>query len=182
MKPRVTLVFAILFVWLSIPSSAQSGSCSISTLPKGIADNIRAKYAGWRPEQISDLGSDDQQLWMKTHGQLCPGITSGHFESNGRLGYAVLLIKRNEANGGYKLLIFRSNSSGGFLSAIVAHAEGKLSSGPVISRVPAGEYSDPETGKSVKTKLDSVLVEWIEAAAQLYYWSGSRYRKLQVQD
>lgn len=165
-----------------MPAVAQSGKCTIRDLPKDIADIVSSKYAGWRPEQISDLGSDDRELWVKAHGDLCPGITRGHFDVANRVEYAVLIVKRGTKDGGYKLLIFRQRSSGSFNVHTLTHAKGVLGSGPVISRVPPGEYSDPETGKSVKTKLDSVLLEWIEAAARLYYWTGSKYQWLQVED
>jgi hypothetical protein len=119
---------------------------------------------------------------MKAHGDLCPGIANGHFENADRLTYSVLLLNDDVSVLGYKFLVFKESHSGTFRSIVLAQAEGENAGRPVISRVPPGEYSDPETGKSVKTKLDSVLVEWMEAAAQLYYRSGSRYRKLQVQD
>jgi hypothetical protein len=161
-KQHVSLLAVILAISVTVPAIAQSRNCSIRDLPKGIADIIGSKYAGWRLEQISDLGPDDQ--------------------SNDRVTYAVLLLKKDAPDQAYKFLLFNEDRSGTFGSILVGHAEGKNAGQPVISRVPPGEYSDPETGQSVKTKLDSVLIEWIEAGAQLYYWSGSKYHKLQVQD
>jgi hypothetical protein len=181
-KQHVSLLAVILAISVTVAAIAQSRNCSIRDLPKGIADIIGSKYAGWRLEQISDLGPDDHELWAKVHGDTCPGIAIGHFQSNDRVTYAVLLLKTNAPDQAYKFLLFNEDRSGTFGSILVGHAEGKNAGQPVISRVPPGEYSDPETGQSVKTKLDSVLIEWIEAAAQLYYWSGSKYHKLQVQD
>ena len=182
MKQPASQVALILCISVATPVVAQSAKCTIRDLPKGIAEIIISKYPGWIPEQISDLGPDDQALWTKAHGNLCPGIASGHFDNANRVDYAVLIAKRGSQKGGYKLLMFDQDSSGAWNPTIVVHSEGLLSSGPVISCVPSGEYSDPETGTTVKTKLDSVLLEWIEAAAQLYYWSGSKYHKVQVQD
>lgn len=182
MKQYGSFIILILNISVSAPAFAQSRNCTIQDLPKGIADIIGSKYAGWRPEQISDLEPDDHELWVKAHGKLCPGIASGHFEGNGRDTYAVLLLKKDPARLGYKFVLFNENRSGTFESILLDRAEGKNAGKPVIYRVPPGEYSDPETGKSVKTKLHSVILEWIEAAAQLYYWSGSKYHKLQVQD
>ena len=179
---RTFLRALILSIALATPAIAQSGECTLADLPKDIADTISTKYAGWRPEQVSDLKSDDQELWTKARGDSCPGITSGHFESDNRLNYAVLLLDKDTSHWGYKFLFFDPDRSGSFKSILLAQAEGKNAGQPVISRVPPGEYSDPETGKSVKTKLDSVLLEWIEAAAQLYYWTGSRFQRLQVED
>lgn len=172
----------ILCISVATPVVAQSAKCTIRDLPKGIAEIIISKYPGWIAEQSSDLGPDDQALWTKAHGNLCPGIASGHFYNASRVDYAVLIVKRGSQKGGYKLLMFDQDSSKALNPTIIVHAEGLSGSGPVISCVPPGEYSEPETGTIVKTKLDSVLLEWIEAAAQLYYWSGSKYHKLQVQD
>jgi hypothetical protein len=181
-KQHASRLALILCISVATPVVAQSAKCTIRELPKGIADVIISKYAGWIPEQISDLGPDDQALWVKAHGNLCPSIASGHFQSNDWVTYAVLLLKKDQPRLGYKFLLFNENPSGRFMSILLDQAEGKNAGQPVISRVPPGEYSDPENGQSVKTKLDSVLIEWIEAAAQLYYWSGSKYHKLQVQD
>jgi len=178
-RQHKSLVVLIISISLATPAIAQLGKCTIRELPKGIAEIISTKYAGWRPEQVSDLRSDDLERWTKAHSNLCPGVTSGHFESAVQVSYAVLLLNKEP---GYKFLLFDKDRSGNFRSILLDQAEGKNAGQPVISRVLPGEYSDPETGKSVKTKLDSVLVEWIEAAAQLYYWSGSKYHKLQVQD
>jgi hypothetical protein len=177
-----SLVVLMLTISVVAPAIAQSRDSTTRDLPKGIADIIGSKYAGWRSEQISDLEVEDHELWAKAHGDICPGIAIGHFESNDRVTYAVLLLKKDAPNQGYKFLLFNENRSGTFESILVGHAEGKNSGQPVISRVPPGEYLDPESGKSVKTKLDSVLIQWIEAAAELYYWSGSKYHRLQVQD
>ena len=182
MRHQASLLALIFFASVATSAIAQPEKCTIRDLPKGIADIIRSKYAGWKPEQISDLSSDDRELWVKAHSNSCPGITSGHFDVANRVEYAVLIVKNGNRDGGYKLLIFRQDSSGSLNVNTLTHAEGVLGSGPVISHVPPGEYSDPESGKSVKTKLDSVLLEWIEAAAQLYYWTGTKFQKLQVED
>ena len=179
---RAVVFSAVLIVCLSLrPSVAETVRFTIAALPQSIANNIQTKYPGWRPVRISDLESDDQQLWTKVHGDLCPGIASGHFESHTRTTYAVLLISSIPSRQGYKFLLF-NKAPGASRSILLASAEGANAGQPVISRVPPGKYSDPETGESVDTKMDSVLIEWIEAAAQLFYWTGSRYQKLQVQD
>ena len=47
-------------------------------------------------------------------------------------------------------------------------------------KVAPGTYPDFERTESITVKLDSINVEWIEAAAVLYYWSDGRYRTLQT--
>lgn len=155
--------------------------CSVSALPSAIGTVLKVNFVGWRPRQISDLVADDQQLWAKAHSQSCPGIASGHFDGGSRLEYALLLVPMSNS-GSYRLALFRENSAGTFVVRVLAHSEGDAGSKPVISKVPPGKYSDPENGKTVRTKADSILLEWIEAAARLYYWSGSAFHELQVED
>jgi hypothetical protein len=54
--------------------------------------------------------------------------------------------------------------------------------GMVISRVEPGKYTDFESTRSVRIKLDAINVEWLEKEALLYYWSEGRYQTLQTSD
>ena len=64
---------------------------------------------------------------------------------------------------------------------MVDHWDTKTYHAVVISKVPPGKYSDYEDARiSVTTKLDSILVESIEAGATLYYWSAGRYKSVRV--
>jgi len=159
-----------------------SSSCAETDLPNPVVELIRAKFPGWRPRQFSDLGPDDRQLWVKAHANQCPGTAVGHFESPDRLSYAVLLIPQADPIGGYKLLVFSRNTTGeGYLGKLVDHWDDKAYSGVVISRVPPGHYSDYEHSRiAVTTKLDSVVLEWIEKGATLYYWLAGRYKTVRV--
>ena len=65
---------------------------------------------------------------------------------------------------------------------LLDHSEGQTYSGLVISKTRPGKYDDWERTKSIRIKLDGLLVEWIEKGAELYYWSAGQYRKLQVSD
>src|SRR5260370_14396581 len=88
------------------PARAQtSNSCAETDLPGPVIDLINAKFSGWRPEQLPDLAADDQQLWVKAHGNQCPGTAVGHFESPDHLSYAVLLVPQSDPTGGCPLLV-----------------------------------------------------------------------------
>ena len=51
----------------------------------------------------------------------------------------------------------------------------------VISKVPPGKYSDYEdTRISTTTKLDGVLLEFIDQGAIVYYWSAGQYKRIRV--
>ena len=165
------------------PARAQtSNSCAETDLPGPVIDLINAKFSGWRPEQLPDLAADDQQLWVKAHGNQCPGTAVGHFESPDHLSYAVLLVPQSDPTGGCRLLVFSRMQNGeGYAWKLLVHWVGKANHSVVISTVPPGKYSDYEDARiSVTTKLDGVLLEYIEAAALAYYWSAGRYKTVRV--
>jgi len=158
-----------------------SNPCTEVKLPAPVVESIKTKFSGWRPKQISDLAADDQQLWLKAHRDECPGMAVGHFESSDQLSYGVLLVPQSKPTGGYNLLVFNRMANGDvYVWKSLDHAEAAYS-GLVISKVPPGQYSHYDNASiSAKTKLDSILLEWIEKGAYLYYWSAGRYKKLEV--
>ena len=145
---------------------------------------LKAKFPQWRPKQLSDMGADDQQLWSNgPNAKESPGIAMGHFEFPDELSYAVLLVRKSNPSGGYKLLVFsKGPTKDAFTWKLLDHAEGQTCSCLVISKTEPGKYSDWENKRSVQLKLDGIQVEWMEKGAQLYYWSESGYRTLQVSD
>ena len=86
------LVCAVILVIVPVSSGQLKNSCRTSSLPSGAKALLDAKYADWRPNDVSDLGADDKGLWTKPHPKDCPGIAIGHFEEPERLSYAVLLV------------------------------------------------------------------------------------------
>ena len=181
---RVVLLLVIggIAVISADPALAQnSNPCAESKLPRQIVKLIETKFSGWRPRQFSDLGSDDQQLWIKAHGNDCPGTAVGHFEGEDRLSYAVLLVPESDPATGYKLLVFNRTPSGDTYAWKLLDRANAAYSGLVIETAPPGKYSDYEDARiSVTTKLDGFYEEWIEKGALLYYWSGGRYKTVRV--
>jgi len=145
---------------------------------------LKAKFPQWRPKQLSDMGADDQQLWLNgPNGKESPGIAIGHFEFPDEFSYAVLLVRKSDPSGGYKVLVFsKGPTKDAFTWKLLDHAEAQTCSCLVISKTEPGKYPDWENKKSVQLKLDGIQVEWLEKGAQLYYWSESGYRRLQVSD
>jgi len=139
-------------------------------------------FPEWRPKQVSDLGADDRQLWLKAHAKQCPGVAIGRFKGNSTVSYAFLLVPQSNPAGGYKLVVGSKASANEYDFDLLDHNDNERSTGMVISKVAPGTYPDFERTESITVKLDSINVEWIEAAAVLYYWSDGRYRTLQTSD
>jgi hypothetical protein len=189
-RTRLTKL-ALFAVVLSIPTvswplwlTAQvADGCDAVKLPDSARQVLKEKFPSWRPKQVFDLGADDQDLWLKAHDRECPGIAAGHFERMNQPAYAVLLVPEAKPTGGYKLVVLAESQTGSHYAArVLDQAEGPTYSGLVISAAAPGKFSDFESTKSVQVKLDSIYLEWIEKGAQLFYWSGGRFHKLQVSD
>jgi len=186
--PPILVLFGLVAVNLlnmtrGLVSAAQVKS-EPSALHTQIQTLLRTSFPRWRPKQLSDMESDDQQLWLNgPNGKKSPGIAVGHFEAVDELSYAVLLVPKSDPSGGHKIVVVsRESKQAAYACKLLDHAEGQTYSGLVISKAGPGKYSDVQSRKSVQLGLDSVYVEWIEKGALIYYWSESRYRKLLVSD
>lgn len=176
------LVIAAIVAAMPISELAQESRVFSTALPPALLDQMRVKFRGWRPEQISDLGTDDHKLWREAHPKECPGVAVGHFKNSATVSYALLLLRESNPTGGYKLLIATKNSRDTYEFDLLDHNDTQRAAGMVISRAKPGKYSDFERTESVDIMLDAVNVEWIEAADVLYYWNGHQYRTLQTSD
>jgi hypothetical protein len=186
--PRFVLV-AILAIagGATVPRmSAAPGpvSCDTAAMPAQVREMLRNKSAGWRPKQLSDMSVEDQKsLLASPSGKFCPGIAIGHFENSKDLSYAVLLFHKSESARGYKIVAFSKQADGDtYTSNLLDHSDSEPDSALVISKADPGKVSDLENGNSVRTKLDSVIVEWLGKGAVLYYWSTDHYQRLVVSD
>lgn len=184
MRRRIPILLAVIVVALTPVSLPQTtDSCRDARLPAQAQQSLTKKFPDWRPKSLSDLGADDLQLWLKASPKECPGVAAGHFEDPHRLGYAVLLVPKSGSTRGYRITVLREDvSSGAYAAIVLDQSDVDSSESMVISTVPAGTYSDFERTKSVRLKLDSVNVEWIEKASLLYYWSRGKYRTIQTSD
>ena len=143
-KRQRLLLLAIGVIALSAARLARAQTANPCTdLPSPVLKLIQTKFSGWRPRQLSDLASDDQQLWVKAHGNQCPGTAVGHFESPDRPSYAVLIVRQSDPLGPYKLLMFSKSGTGDdYVWKLVDHWDAKDYHGVVVSTIPPGQYSD----------------------------------------
>jgi hypothetical protein len=158
--------------------------CDSSTLPASAQKLLAARFSEWRPKLVSDMDTDDQQLWLTaTHGKECPGIVAGHFETADEHSYAVLLVPKSNSSEGYKVgVLSKGSADKDYAWKLIDHAETQADPGLVISKAPSGKYSDWEGNKSVRLKLDGIQLEWMEKGAVLYFWSEGQYHRIRVSD
>lgn len=186
----ITALLRIIFLSaaLSHQASASALKAPISddcgtVLPPPIAELLTSQFSGWRPKQLSDLESDDRQLWTRAHPRECPGIAVGRYQPGDELSYAVLLVPKSDSTNGYQLILVSKKSAQAASNwKLLDRAKGQAYSGIVVSTAKPGKYSDFDDTKSVVTKLDGIYLEWMEKGAVVYYWSNGHYVKLRVSD
>lgn len=175
------LVCAVILLFVPASSSQLKHTCGTNLAP-GAKVLLDSKYADWRPKDVSDLGADDKELWLKAHPKDCPGIAIGQFEKAGRLSYAVLLVPKSKLKQGYKILVLTPTANA-YAARLLDHADsGYSSSGLVLFKLPPGTYADFEQTASVRVKHDAINVEWIEKASVLYYWANGKFLTIQPSD
>ena len=186
---RISAAAIVLFVTLGlvpaqISPTQHATACDESALSASVRDLLSAKFFEWRPKRVSDMDADDQQLWLSSvHGEECPGIADGHFETAEEPSHAILLVPKSNPRGGYKVVVVSKGADkSAYTWKLLDHADGQTCSGLVISKAPPGKYSDWENTKSIRLKLDGIQVEWMEKGALVYFWLESRYHKIQKTD
>ena len=184
MRIRLRLFVCSVVLGIVLVSSAQvKTACQTSTLPSGAQVLLDRKYADGRLKDVSDLGADDQRLWVTAHPKDCPGIAIGHFETADQLSYAILLVPKSESSHGYKIVVLAKVAADDrYVDRVLDQNAQASDSGMVISTAPRGSYSDFEGTTSVHLKVDAVNVEWIEKGAVVYYWEHGKYRTIQTSD
>lgn len=131
---------------------------------------------GWSTVALSDLSLDDQQLWVRRHPNLCPGMAAGKLDSSARTWYALALLKNDHGKIYERVVLLVKNKHE--LTSQMLSVSQEVSSPFVVWRARPGIFLDYRTGKKVIIKYDSFVYEKIESAAVQYYLRDGRIRKL----
>jgi hypothetical protein len=168
-------VVVLLLLGVGFLARAQEQSRKFDALPSSVRAAVEEKYPGWRLVQVSDLRSDDQTLWKKSHGAKCPGLAVGHYENGSDNSYAITLFQKAPKLR-QLLVVITPGLPSPKLHVLSGPQEVAYLS--VVSKLPPGSYSDAE-GKPVKIGKESISYEAIEAGAITYYYSDGGYRSVQ---
>lgn len=182
MHKRPIFLAGIILAATALHAAPKTSQICAGVLPRQLREHVRSEFPGWRPKELSDLQSDDQQLWSNARPNECPGAVAGHFSNEKTVSCAILLVPESRPESGFKLLVSGNKPGHLYQFTVLDHDDKLGGQGMVISRVEPGKYTDFESTRSVRIKLDAINVEWLEKEALLYYWSEGRYQTLQTSD
>jgi len=127
---------------------------------------------------LRDLGSDDRALFVKEHGNTCPGLSTLDFYGDGKPTFAIALLAHAEVGRKARLIVARQIEGKWSIKCI----DKTESSVPVMwSEVP-GEYMDVRGDKKIRATRPVIVWCAYESWAILYSWTGSRISKIWISD
>jgi hypothetical protein len=158
MKLQMLMILAIAVG--AVPGIAQAEPC-VPSLPSVGTQLLASAYPGYRMLQLSDLNSDDQELWKNAYQNACPGIVQGAF--TGRKGaYAVLLVPVKPDNAETRAVLLQPKDDGGLTQKKI-FAERRAGNLPVIRRADPGIYEDVLKQTKINAPNDVILIEHLES-------------------
>jgi hypothetical protein len=166
---------SIVLVSCLIGAYGQTTACK---LPAPLSQMVADRWRGWSLLQVSDLVPDDQSLWRKDRGRACPGFVSGHFLSLDKLSYAFSLVNRKSDE---QQVILAVPMNGVFETHIL-DGPSQVARFSVIHDLPPGKYTEVEGGRTVRTTLDSIAYETIEAGETMFYEERGSFHSLTLSE
>jgi hypothetical protein len=131
---------------------------------------------GWQLLRLDDLGPDDQQLWATYRPHTCPGYAVARMGAGSEPSYAVALIQKGPAGTREKVVLLVPQGT-----RSVTHVLAKplfVGNPAVVWRAGPGRYHAWDGGPSIGVPHDAVVVETLEASAELHYLVGDRLKSI----
>jgi hypothetical protein len=156
-----------------VGSGAEAAPCS---RPLPVTNYLKA-HPRWTVLDITDLAADDRTLWNENHKGFCPGMARVVLDDSGEPSYALALLDKRMKQ---EELVVLMAERGKFREVILERPfpGDRL----VVWRSPPGEWQDPYGGRRAHIIHDSFTWEEMEAAAQQIYFSGGKFRRIQIGD
>jgi hypothetical protein len=142
------------------------------TPPPSVTAYLKA-HPGWRILTLADLNRDQQVQWNEAHKAVCPGLAEVVLDAGGQKSWALALL---DTSGSQEQLVLLHGDK-----PITLEAPSR-STGVVVWRAAPGKYDDPATGGKIAIAQDSVMYELFESAAEQFYLSNGKVRRLQAGD
>jgi len=136
-----------------------------------------SEYANAHVVSLSDLNQDDRELFQKSHGSNCPGLTRVDFYGDGAPTFALVLLRANDRKAE---IVIAHRLQGRWQTLLADTAD--ASTVPVVWREKAGKYDDVYRQRTLNAVRPVVVLCAYESWAILYAWSGKKVEKIWISD
>lgn len=181
MRMRTTIAASAILLALAtkVTNAQSSRRCDSSILPQEIQAEIHAQFSSWRIQEPADLSPSARETWGNDKPITCPGVAVGKFELRGP-SYAVLLVRANHPDLGYKFLIFSRTAGELFESVTAEEWNGKGAGNYFLHAEPITRWFDRSWIRRLHVQVtDGVLLvdsAETEFEADLYFWVNGKFR------
>jgi len=188
---KSNFIFSAFFIFMissvSLPSDLHGqqllhDSCVLNRLPLHIREIIQSKFSLWRILTLNDLSEEDQRFWSRSDKRnQCPGMASGHYESNSAFSFVFSFVPRAGISKGYQLVIFTPDATGLYKDTVLEKSENP-SNPLVVYTVPPGIYWNDERNRSISISREGFQSEQKENGAFLFFWERGNINKWKISD
>lgn len=154
--------------------------CKAKTLPRTVQNRLKQEFASWTVQKQTDLSPSARKRWESEMPSQCPGIAMGRFKNAKALSYAVLLIAQDQADAGYKLLVFSPKAGQPSYEMRSLDSGESGASNFFIHTVPMSKFFDDKSRKTFRAYTSEGIL-LVDAAEQeyevnVYFWANGTYQ------
>lgn len=170
MKARLCLVALVL--------QATSAWAACEKLPAPVTQYLQANPQ-WRLVDMKDLDAEDQGLWRKHRGDLCPGFATANLDASRRPSYALALRSKTPGDAANKAIVLQAEAAGHSAKPLAPADNGRAR---VIWRAGPDVFKDFYSGAQTRVAHDVFIYERIGSNSRVYYLSNGNFRNILVSD
>jgi len=167
-----------------LPSSASlkgSPDCKMETLPSEIQTRLKQEFASWKMQESTDLSPSARERWKAEKPLGCPGVAVGAFRGSPTPSYAVLLVRTDHPDVGYRFLIFdRQAGKSSFGSKVIEKSDDSGASNFFVRKTRISKFFDLASRRKFQVQAnDGVLLADAgekEYEVEVYFWTSDGYQ------
>jgi hypothetical protein len=96
---------ALVFSQAEIRASQSPTLCKLESLPSDIQSRLKEEYGSWKIQETETLSEHARKTWEGKKPPACPGIAVGLFQGAKTPSYAVLLVRFDHPDAGYRVSV-----------------------------------------------------------------------------
>jgi hypothetical protein len=175
---RFTVVALVLMGGLFSSPTLAASDDTACVLPDDLQREVANRYPEAHVVFLSDLGADDRALFVKDHGNVCPGLSTVDFYGDGKPTIAIDLVSHAGREKKASLVVAHEVDHSWTLTRIDT---ADLST-PVVWNDKPGNYVDVYGNKKIRATRPVIVWCAYESWAILYAWNGSKVSKIWISD